>query len=133
MNIVQIDNWQDYQRDGEQFLGTALGAHRKMKKAFSSDTLYNLTCMAIEKLIMAFLMKNGDLADNHTMGDLLRSLQRHLSLQPDLVEKMLFLDTFQEICDLESYQIRIPAEDDVLTILAIGEQVRQELRPYLQA
>jgi len=133
MNIVQIDNWRDYQRDGEQFLQTALGAYGKKKKTFSSDTLYNLTCMAIEKLIMAFLMKNGDLADNHTMGDLLRSLQRHLSLQPELVEKMIFLDTFQEICDLESYQIRIPGEDDIRTILATGEQVHQQLKPYLQA
>ena len=133
MNIVQIDNWHDYQRDGEQFLQTALGAYGKKKKTFSSDTLYNLTCMAIEKLIMAFLMKNGDLADNHTMGDLLSSLQRHLDLQPELVEKMLFLDTFQEICDLESYQVRIPGEDDILKILATGEEVHQQLRPYLGA
>lgn len=133
MNIVQIDNWYEYQRDGEQFLQTALGAYRKKKETFTSDTLYNLTCMAIEKLIMAFLMKNGDLADNHTMGDLLRSLQRHLDLQPELVDKMVFLDSFQEICDLENYQVRIPAEDDILTILATGEKLHQQLRPYLEA
>lgn len=133
MNIVQIDNWHEYQRDGEQFLQTALGAYRKKKETFTSDTLYNLTCMAIEKLIMAFLMKNGDLADNHTMGDLLRSLQRHLDLQPELVDKMVFLDSFQEICDLENYQVRIPAEDDILTILATGEKLHQQLRPYLEA
>lgn len=133
MKIIQIDNWQEYQSDGEQFLNTALRAYRKKKKTFSSDTLYNLTCMAIEKLIMAFLMKNGDLADNHTMGDLLRSLQRHMNLHPELVEQMLFLDSFQEICDLESYQISIPGEDDILTILATGERVHQQLKPYLQA
>ncbi len=133
MNIVQIDNWQEYQSDGEQFLRTALGAYRKKKKTFSSDTLYNLTCMAIEKLIMAFLMKNGDLAENHTMADLLRALQRHLKLTPELVEKMLFLDSFQEICDLENYQVSVPAEEDIVTILTTGEQVHQHLKPYLQA
>ena len=78
MNIVQIDNWRDYLRDGEKFLQTAIEAHKKKRKAFSADTLYNVTCMAIEKLIIAFLMKNGDLADNHAMADLLRALQLHL-------------------------------------------------------
>jgi hypothetical protein len=68
MNIVQIDNWRDYRRDGEQFLHTATEAHNKKRKAFSTDTLYNVTCMAIEKLVMAFLMKNGDLAEKSNNG-----------------------------------------------------------------
>lgn len=131
MNIVQIDNWRDYRRDGEQFLHTATEAHNKKKKAFSTDTLYNVTCMAIEKLIMAFLMKNGDLAENHTMADLLRALQLHLGDIPDLAEKLMYLDTFQEICSLDEYTIHVPTEEDVVKMLAIGEDVREILQPYL--
>jgi len=131
MNLIQIDNWRDYRRDGEQFLQTATQAHNKKKKAFSTDTLYNVTCMAIEKLIMAFLMKNGDLADNHTMADLLRALQLHLGDIPDLSEKLMYLDTFQEICSLENFTIQIPTEEDVIKMLAIGEDVRAVLHPYL--
>ncbi len=131
MNLVQIDNWRDYRRDGLQFLKTAQGAYNKKKTAFSPDTLYNITCMAIEKLIMAFLMKNGDLADNHTMGDLLRALQLHLGEIPDLAEKLLYLNDFQEICDLEQFTLRIATEDDVIRFLAIGEEVRAVLFPYL--
>ena len=133
MRLVQIDNWRDYQRDGEQFLKTAKGAHDRSKKTFSTDTLYNLTCMAIEKLIMAFLMKNGDLAENHTMADLLRALQGHLGEIPELAEKLLFLDSFQEICDLEQYTIRIPTKEDVTRFLAIGEDVRTMLGPHLSS
>ena len=131
MNIVQIDNWRDYRRDGEQFLKTAIEAHNKRKKAFSTDTLYNVTCMAIEKLIMAFLMKNGDLAENHTMADLLRALQLHLGDIPDLAEKLMYLDTFQEICSLDNFIINIPSEEDVVKMLAIGEDVQTILSPYL--
>ncbi len=131
MNIVQIDNWQDYRRDGEKFLHTATAAHHKKKKAFSTDTLYNVTCMAIEKLIMAFLMKNGDLAENHTMADLLRALQLHLGELPDLADKLMYLDTFQEICSLENFTIHIPSEEDVVKMLAIGEDVRAVLHPFL--
>jgi hypothetical protein len=131
MNIVQIDNWRDYRRDGEQFLHTATEAHNKKRKAFSTDTLYNVTCMAIEKLVMAFLMKNGDLAENHTMADLLRALQLHLGDIPDLAEKLMYLDTFQEICSLDEYIIHIPTEEDVVKMLAIGEDVRAVLHPHL--
>jgi HEPN domain len=131
MKLVQIDNWRDYRRDGEQFLKTARGAYSKKKKAFSADTLYNLTCMAIEKFIMAFLMKNGDLADNHTMSDLLRALQLHLGEIPDLADKLLYMNDFQEICDLDQFTIRIPSEGDVIKFLAIGEEVRSILYPHL--
>lgn len=131
MKLVQIDNWRDYRRDGNQFLKTAQGAYDKKKKGFSADTLYNLTCMAIEKLIMAFLMKNGDLAENHTMADLLRALQLHLGEVPELAEKLLYLNDFQEICDLDEYTIRIPTEADVIRFLAIGEEVRVTLYPHL--
>ncbi len=131
MNFIQIDNWQDYRSDGEKFLNTATQAHEKKKKAFSTDTLYNITCMAIEKLIMAFLMKNGDLAENHTMADLLRALQLHLGDVPELAEKMMYLDTFQEICSLDNFTINIPTEKDVIKMLAIGEDVRAVLHPYL--
>ena len=131
MNIIQIDNWRDYRRDGEQFLHTAKRAYDKKKKAFSTDTLYNVTCMAIEKLIMAFLMKNGDLAENHTMADLVRALRPHLGEIPELEEKLLYLDTFQEICSLENFTIQLPTEEDVVKMLAIGEDVRTILHPYL--
>ncbi len=131
MKLVQIDNWRDYHRDGNQFLKTAQGAYDKKKKSFSPETLYNLICMAIEKLIMAFLMKNGDLAENHTMADLLRALQLHLGEVPELAEKLLYLNDFQEICDLEQFTIRIPTETDVIRFLAIGEEVQTILYPHL--
>lgn len=131
MNIIQIDNWRDYRRDGEKFLHTATEAYHKKKKAFSTDTLYNVICMAIEKLIMAFLMKKGDLAENHTMADLLRALQLHLGDMPELGEKLMYLDAFQEICSLENFTVHTPSEEDVVKMLAIGEDVRVILHSYL--
>lgn len=132
MNIVQIDNWQEYQRDGEQFLHVAEQAFVKKKKTFSPEALYNLTCMGIEKVIMAFLMHRGDLAENHTMGDLMRAIELHLGEQEELKKKMTYLDQFQEICDLENYEIRIPTNEDVEKILEIGEEIKTMLLPYLK-
>lgn len=130
--IISIDDWQDYLRDGQQFLRTALGAYNKKRKAFTSETIYNITAMAIEKFIMAFLMKNGDLAENHTMADLAAALQRHTGPLPELNKKLVYLDSFQDICDPEEYQYTVPDEHQVSVILNIGLEVQQLILPQLQ-
>jgi hypothetical protein len=132
MKTIQIEDWRTYRRDGDQFLNTALAAYRKKKTIFSAETLYNLTCMAIEKLIMAFLMSRGDLAENHTMADLDRALQRHLGSSYGLTGRLLYLNGFQEICDLEYYQVLSPGFGDIELILDTGVQTQRLLTPYLE-
>lgn len=130
-NIIQIDEWQEFLRDGEQFLKVAQAAFEQQKKAFSTETLYNLICMGIEKLVMSFLMSRGDLADNHTMGDLKHAIELHLGPQPELARKMSYMDSFQEICDLDEYNIRTPTREDIKTFLSIAEEIKVTLIPHM--
>ncbi|KAB2888977.1 MAG: hypothetical protein F9K32_14460 [Desulfobulbaceae bacterium] len=130
-HIIAIDNWREFRRDGEQFLHTAISAANNRNRRFTPDTLYNLVAMAIEKLIMAFLMRRGDLADNHTMLDLLRALERHIAIGPDLAGKFAYLDAFQEICAIDTYSCRTPSPADVERITAIGAEVLAILEPHL--
>lgn len=127
--IAPIDDWDVFQKDGNQFLNTAVAAFEKKKKAFNPESIYNLTAMAIEKFIMAFLMCRGDLADNHTMQDLMYALERHLGKQPELAEKLKYMDSFQEICDPVEFTIQIPTEDDLSKMLEIGRYVQTLLQP----
>lgn len=130
-HIIEIDNWQEYRRDGEQFLHTALSAAKSQNRRFTPDTLYNLVAMAIEKLIMAFLMRRGDLADNHTMRDLLQALERHIAVAPELAGQFAYLDAFQDICALDTYSLRTPTPADIERITAIGIEVLELLSPHL--
>lgn len=131
MITVQIEDWRSYRRDGLQFLNTALNAHRRRKKTFSAEALYNLTCMSIEKLVMAFLMSRGKLPENHTMGDLYDALAIHLGHDDELSRRFAFLDSFQDICDQDTMNLRHPDADDIDAILVIGSEVKQMLEPYL--
>ncbi|OQX12396.1 MAG: hypothetical protein BWK76_17705 [Desulfobulbaceae bacterium A2] len=130
--LVQLDDWRRYHRDGEQFLHTAEEAARKRPEVFTPEILYNVVAMAIEKYIMAFLMYHGDLAENHTMGDLLRAVELHTGPQPELAARLLRLDAYQEICDMDSYKRRPPSTDDLPDILATGREVREFVRNRLQ-
>lgn len=132
-NVISVDGWQDYWADGEQFLRVATAAHEQQKKTFKPEALYNLVAMAIEKFIMAYLMKNGDLAENHTMTDLANALERHMGKLVDLREKLEFLDTFQDICDLDTAQYIEPDTQQITKIIAIGKEVQQLISPFIVA
>lgn len=131
--IISIDDWEQYLDDGKRFLATAVAANEKQKRGFTPEVIYNLVAMAIEKYIMAFLMKNGDLAENHTMEDLTTALERHLGPLPDLRSKMLFLDSFQDICDLQEFVCTTPTSKQIVHIIEIGIGVKQLLLPHFES
>jgi hypothetical protein len=123
--LLQIDDWRQYIKEGGQYLHTAREAAGKRGEVFTPEILYNLTAMAIEKFIMGYLMSRGDLADNHTMRDLMEALERNAGPQPELGAKLRYLDAFQEICDLETYSRKPALPEDIPEILAIGQLVRE--------
>jgi len=124
MYLPQIKGWQQFIKEGEQYLRTAVNAAVKRREVFTSEILYNVTGMAIEKYLMGLLMFHGELADNHTMADLARAVEGVVGEQKKLTAKLLFLDSFQEICSVDTYSRKVPSDDDIVEILAIGRDVQ---------
>lgn len=125
MGFLQLEDWRQYVKEGGQYLRTAHEAAEKRTEVFTPEILYNLTAMAIEKFIMGYLMSRGDLADNHTMRDLLAAVERNAGPQPELGAKLRYLDAFQEICDLNTYSRKPALPEDIPEILAIGQLVKE--------
>ncbi len=120
-----IDDWQDYRAEGNQFLATATNGYAKRRQVFTAEILYNLVAMGIEKLLMALLMKSGNLPYNHTMHDLVESMEEFLPGRLNgLGERLKALDAFQEICDIESYNITPPTMAEVGQMLALAREVQ---------
>ncbi len=115
-----IEGWQDFLHEGEAYLRTAVGAWTKGKKAFTPEILYNIIAMAIEKFVMAALMRHGALPYNHTMGDLVEAMEETFpgylgTLQDDL----LAMDQYQEICDIDTFYIRPPEAGAIPAMLEL--------------
>jgi hypothetical protein len=123
--LVQITDWRNYYHDGEKFLRTATAGQSRRPEIFTPDILYNVIAMAIEKFIMGFLMYNGDLADNHTMADMIHSMERHLQLPPALARDLLHLDSFQEICEIDTYNCKTPSRSQIDEMLATARETRK--------
>lgn len=132
MQPMAIIDWRLYLSDGAQYLRTALAGAEKRAGVFTSEILYNITAMGIEKMIMGFLMSRGDLAENHTMADLLRALEKHVAVPTALAHDLLYLDSFQEICDLDAYNRRPPTLAETSRILAIGSELQTFINDAMQ-
>lgn len=123
-----IKGWQEFLREGNQFLATANNAHDQRREAFTTVILYNLVAMAIEKLIMAVLMKNGQLPYNHTMHDLVEAIDTFLPHElAGLGEELKRLDAFQDICDMESYSISPPTMGQIGGMLKLALEVQSRI------
>ena len=125
VNSEPIKGWEEYLREGKQFLATANNAYTQRKEPFTTPILYNLVAMAIEKLIMALLMKNGKLPYNHTMHDLVEAIDEFLPGELEgLGAELKAWDGFQDICDIESYSITPPTMGQIGGMLTLALEVQ---------
>ncbi len=123
--------YEEFFDQGASYLRTANNGAQKRPDVFTPEIIYNLTAMAIEKFLMALIMYHGDLAENHTMRDLLRSARKYVKIQSGLARKLDYMDSFQEICSLSDYRKRTPTSEDIKEILAIGRQVKRFVAPRI--
>jgi hypothetical protein len=123
-----IEDWGQYRLEGEQYLSLAEGAFLKKKPAFTTEILYNLIAMAIEKLVMGALMEIGRLPYNHTMHDLVAALEEWL---PETIrgmeESICNLDSYQEICDPYNCTIKVPTTAEIENMLALAGRLKRRL------
>lgn len=120
-----IGGWEDFLKDGEGFLRTAIGAHEKQRKVFTPEILYNIIAMAIEKFVMAALMRHGALPYNHTMKDLVEAMDETFPAAiDDLREGLLKMDQYQDICDLEGFSIIPPEMEEIQGMLEIARKLQ---------
>lgn len=119
--VQPISGWEEFLQEGEAYLQTAKGAYANGRKAFTPVILYNIVAMAIEKFVMAALMKHGALPYNHTMADLVFAMD---DVFPDDIseirEELLNLDHYQEICDVDSFNIIPPTPDEIPAMLSLA-------------
>ncbi|HHB76334.1 MAG TPA: hypothetical protein ENK84_07300 [Desulfobulbus sp.] len=123
--MQEIAGWEEFFQDGEAYLKTAAGAHKRRKEIFTAEILYNLVAMAIEKFVMAALMRHGAMPYNHTMVDLVEAMEQNFpDAMKELREPLLELDKYQEICDLDTYTIKPPTMGEIPSMLGLAEQLK---------
>lgn len=124
--IEAIRGWEEFLSDGEGYLKTAVAAFEKKKKSFTAEILYNMIAMAIEKFVMAALMRYGAMPYNHTMRDLVEAMDETFPGKMKMLrEGLLSLDKYQEICDLDTYRISPPGMKEIPGMIDLAKNLEQ--------
>lgn len=89
---------ESFLREAREFHRTAVNGRASRPEIFTNEIVFNMLGMVIEKYIMAFLINNGTLADNHTFNDLADSTNRIRPLPPELEALLRRLDGVQNLC-----------------------------------
>lgn len=127
-----VTGWEEYFRHGEGFLNTAAQAQRKSVQAFTPEILYNLIAMAIEKFVMAALMRHGELPYNHTMADLVAAMEQVFpGKMGEIGDGLLKMDQYQDICSLDGFKISPPMMEEIPAMLELAERLRQLVQEQL--
>ncbi|MEW6520604.1 MAG: hypothetical protein AB1461_14455 [Thermodesulfobacteriota bacterium] len=121
-----IKGWEEYLHEGNQYLTTARNAFAGQRHAFTAEILYNVIAMAIEKLVMGALMQSGNLPCNHTMRDLAEAMEEHFPGRLGTIrERLLALDAYQEICDLDTYHRTPPTMEEIPAMLGLAMELQE--------
>ncbi|RWX49475.1 hypothetical protein VT98_10451 [Candidatus Electrothrix communis] len=81
--------------------------------------------MAVEKFIMAALMRHGALPYNHTMADLVEAMETTFPGKMTAIGAgLLEMDKYQEICDLDGFKISPPGMEKISGMLGLADKIQ---------
>ena len=115
-----MDEWKNFLNEGKQFLQATTGKNGNPSK-LSNDIRYNLLALSVEKSMMALLLFNHDMADNHTFSDLLHSVSGYVMIPGTIQDELRELEKTQTICNVYEYHRAIPTDQEVTRLTIVAE------------
>ncbi len=110
--------------EGNKYLKTARGGVKR-PAIFTTEILYNIIGLAIEKHIMAALMAKGRLADNHTFTDLVDATKQIGEIDADIAAQLRKFESYQNICPVfAGYHRTEPPTESIPEMIATAEAVQ---------
>lgn len=132
MDHVTALDWQEHITAGRQYLKTA-GNGLARPSVFNNELIYQLTAMAVEKLLVGVFQYHHKMPADHTLDGLVDELALFCPLDKDLADHIKGLGRFDDMCPLIPVNRIVPDHREIKAILAVGLQVvafaEQQVRP----
>jgi hypothetical protein len=119
-----IENYQDFMAEGDKYIQTAKGGLNR-PAVFTSEILYNIIGLAIEKHVMGALMAKGCMADNHTFTDLIDATRQIGEIDNAIADQLRKFESYQNICPVfAGYHRTEPPQEAIPEMIATAEAVQ---------
>lgn len=122
------ESWEEFWSEGIKY---ARLCDVKVKH-FTNEIRYNIAGMAVEKLVMGFLMHRHLMPDGHTLRDLMDALENELPSPGDLYPRIRQMDDFQQICAFDTYTRTVPNDREMTGIVACVHELNSHLKEQVK-
>ena len=127
MCVEEKNDVTEFLTEARSYYKAAVNGWNNRREIFTADICYNLLGISIEKYFMAFLVANGDMADNHTFTDLINSYERIKPFPEELAERLVKLELLQNLCPLaDAFSATGLTEENIQEMIEVTDLVRGE-------
>lgn len=118
--MKSISGYREFYLDGKSYFASARGKSAK-KSVFTIELRFDLLGMAIEKLLMSILLKNGTLPDIHILGEMGKTVHAFSPLPEWVLQNLEAMDKHMHICSLNDYRRTEPTAAEFDSYLNAAE------------
>ena len=128
---ASILNWEENIDSGHKYLKTASNGQAR-PTVFTPELTYQLTAMAIEKLLVGISQYHKQMPTDHTLEGLVEGLALVCPLGKDMGDGIKALWQFDDMCSLEPANRHIPTGGEVQWMLALAREVETFAREQVK-
>jgi hypothetical protein len=122
MQIQSFTGWQDHILAGRKYLKTASkGLSRPA--VFTNELIFQLTALAIEKLIVGMCQYHRQMPLDHSLSGLVEALAPVCRLDDKLADRIKRIEQIDDMCALTPVNRNAPSDMEIQGILEVGRQV----------
>ena len=122
MDIQPLVDWQEYVKEGHQYFKTAVNGIKR-PEVFTPELVYQITAMAIEKMLVGLSQFHRQMPGDHTLEGLVEGLDQICPLEAHLAEQVKALGRLDNMCLLEPVNRLIPDDREISAMLETASQV----------
>ncbi len=130
--IVRNSSWNDFYSQGIQYMAAV---ERSVSNGdfFTPVLVYNITAIAIEKLIIGACMFSGNIPYSHTLSEMAGFAKNIINLDDTLADDLNTMDRLQMICSFdESVKINIE-KDNIPFFLDVMKRIFEKTESYISS
>jgi hypothetical protein len=100
---------------------------------FTPVIIYNMSAMAIEKLLMGVLVLHGDLPYSHTLGGMAEFAKDIVGLDDKLVDDMNIMGEMQMICSEDGILFKEPESKDISFFIDVMKRIHTQTESFINS
>lgn len=120
--LPSISDWQDHVQAGMQYLKTASNGLNR-RAVFNNELIFQLTAMAIEKIIVGICQYHGQMPTDHTLSGLVEALAPVCPLNDDLAGMIRRVEQVDDMCSLRPEHRIPPGDVEIEIALLTGREL----------